>query len=68
MVGYVVPSGFFEVGFIAIALCFIALVGAIKTNGKAKWPYYMTLGAVALVVIWAIPHVFGIHINVSAYI
>lgn len=62
MIGYVVPSGFFEVGFTAVALCFVALVGAIRTNDKAKWPIYVTLGAVALVFVWAILLAFGIHI------
>ena len=62
MIGYVVPRGFFEIGFIALALCFIALVGVIKFDGKVKWPIYLTLGAVALVFIWAILLAFGIYI------
>ena len=62
MVDIILSSGLIPVGLISLALCFIAFVGAKKTNKKTSWPTYLMLSAVSLVVVWAILLKVGIRI------
>lgn len=62
MVDIILSSGLIPVGLISLALCIVAFVGAKKTSKKAPWPTYLMLGAVALVVVWAILLKVGIRI------
>lgn len=62
MLDIILSSGLIPVGLISLALCFIAIIGAEKTNKKASWPTYLLLSAVSLVVVWAIFLKVGIRI------
>lgn len=62
MVDTILSSGLIPIGLICLALCFIALIGAEKSNKKASWPTYLILSAVSLIVIWAILLKVGIRI------
>lgn len=62
MVDIILSSGLIPIGLICLALCFIAFIGAEKSNKKASWPTYLILSAVSLIVIWAILLKVGIRI------
>ena len=62
MLDIILSSGLIPVGLISLALCFVAFIGAEKTNKKAAWPTYLMLCAVSLIVVWAILLKVGIRI------